>query len=129
MKLLYMPLFVLLYLIPVTAGPIERVAELMRQGNVAELTKLFADNVEITIQDEENLYSKTQAGLILDKFFSQNKPTSVKVLHKVNSSQNYIFGVIILNTQKGPYRIAVTIKQTGSTPELIEIRVETEKVK
>ena len=124
-----MPLFVLLYLIPVTAGPIERVAELMRQGNVAELTKLFADNVEITIQDEENLYSKTQAGLILDKFFSQNKPTSVKVLHKVNSSQNYIFGVIILNTQKGPYRIAVTIKQTGSTPELIEIRVETEKVK
>ncbi|MES2111432.1 MAG: DUF4783 domain-containing protein [Bacteroidota bacterium] len=129
MKLLYMPLFVLLYLIPVTAGPIERVAELMRQGNVAELTKLFAANVEITIQDEENLYSKTQAGLILDKFFSQNKPTSVKVLHKVNSSQNYIFGVIILNTQKGPYRIAVTIKQTGSTPELIEIRVETEKVK
>ncbi len=124
-----MPLFVLLYLIPVTAGPIERVAELMRQGNVAELTKLFAANVEITIQDEENLYSKTQAGLILDKFFSQNKPTSVKVLHKVNSSQNYIFGVIILNTQKGPYRIAVTIKQTGSTPELIEIRVETEKVK
>jgi len=129
MKLLYMPLFVLLYLVPVATGPIERVAELMRQGNVAELTKLFAANVEITIQDEENLYSKTQAGLILDKFFNQNKPTSVKVLHKVNSSQNYIFGVIILNTQKGPYRVAVTIKQSGNTSELIEMRVETEKVK
>ena len=129
MKLLYMPIFVLLYLIPVAAGPIERVADLMRQGNVAELTKLFAANVEITIQDEENLYSKTQAGLILDKFFSQNKPTSVKLLHKINSSQNYIFGVIILNTQKGPYRVAVTIKQTGTTSELIEMRVETEKVK
>jgi len=129
MKLLYMPIFVLLYLIPVAAGPIERVADLMRQGNVAELTKLFAANVEITIQDEENLYSKTQAGLILDKFFSQNKPTSVKVLHKINSSQNYIFGVIILNTQKGPYRVAVTIKQTGATSELIEMRIETERVK
>ena len=129
MKLLYMPLFVLLYLLQVAAGPIEKVADLMRQGNVAELTKLFAANVEITIQDEENLYSKTQAGLILDKFFSQNKPISVKVLHKVNSSQNYIFGVIILNTQKGPYRVAVTIKQTGNTSELIEMRVETERVK
>jgi len=81
------------------------------------------------MQDDENLYSKTQAGLILDRFFSQNKPTSVKVLHKVNSSQNYVFGVIILNTQKGPYRIAVTLKQTGNTSELIEMRVETEKVK
>lgn len=129
MKLLYMSLLALLYLAPVAAGPIERVAELMRQGNVAELTKLFAANVEITIQDEENLYSRTQAGLILDKFFTQNKPTSYKVLHKINSSQNYLFGVIILNTQKGPYRIAVTIKQTGKTSELIEMRVETEKVK
>ena len=129
MKLLYVPILVLLYLVSVAAGPIEKVAELMRQGNVAELTKLFAANVEITMQDDENLYSKTQAGLILDKFFSQNKPTSVKVLHKVNSSQNYIFGVIILNTQKGPYRIAVTLKQTGNTSELIEMRVETEKVK
>jgi len=126
MKLLYVPILVLLYLVSVAAGPIEKVAELMRQGNVAELTKLFAANVEITMQDDENLYSKTQAGLILDKFFSQNKPTSVKVLHKVNSSQNYIFGVIILNTQKGPYRIAVTLKQTGNTSELIEMRVETE---
>lgn len=129
MKFLYMPIVVLFYLVPTVAGPIDKVAGLIRQGNVAELTKLFAANVEMTIQDEESLYSKTQAGLILDKFFSQNKPVSVKVLHKINSSQNYVFGVIILNTQKGPYRIAVTLKQTGTTSQLIEMRIETEKVK
>lgn len=129
MKLLYMPVLILIYLLPVTTGPIEKVAELFRQANVAELTKLFAANVEITMQNDENLYSKTQAGIILDKFFSQNKPVSVKVLHKINSSQNYVFGVLILNTQKGPYRIAVTLKQTGGTSELTELRIETEKVK
>ncbi|MDO3644505.1 MAG: DUF4783 domain-containing protein [Mucilaginibacter sp.] len=129
MKLLYMPVLILLYLLPVTTGPLEKVAELFRQANVAELTKLFAANVEITMQNDENLYSKTQAGIILDKFFSQNKPVSVKVLHKINSSQNYVFGVLILNTQKGPYRIAVTLKQTGGTSELTELRIETEKVK
>ncbi len=78
MKLLYMPVLILLYLLPVTTGPIEKVGELFRQANVAELTKLFAANVEITMQNDENLYSKTQAGIILDKFFSQNKPVSVK---------------------------------------------------
>lgn len=124
-----MPVLILLYLLPVTTGPLEKVAELFRQANVAELTKLFAANVEITMQNDENLYSKTQAGIILDKFFSQNKPVSVKVLHKINSSQNYVFGVLILNTQKGPYRIAVTLKQTGGTSELTELRIETEKVK
>jgi len=129
MKLLYLPMLVILYMVPTVAGPIEKVAELIRQGNVAELTKMFASNVEITIQNEENLYSKVQAGLILDKFFSQNKPVSVKVLHKVNSNPSYLLGVLILNTQKGAYRVAYTLKQADGASTLIELRIETEKVK
>ncbi|WP_299585200.1 DUF4783 domain-containing protein [Mucilaginibacter sp.] len=131
MKPLYMPLLIIFYMIPaaIAVDPIDKVAELIRQGNTRELSKIFAETVEITMQDEENVYSKVQAGLILDKFFSQNKPVSVKMLHKVNSNPNYLFAVLIVNTQKGPFRIGYTLKETEGSLALIELRIETEKVK
>ncbi|SHM46496.1 DUF4783 domain-containing protein [Mucilaginibacter sp. OK098] len=131
MKLLYLPFLIAFYMASAATvtDPIDKVAGLIRQGNVRELSKIFATNIEITIQGEENVYSKVQAGLILDKFFSQNKPVSVKMLHKVNSNPNYLFGVLILNTQKEPFRIAYTLKETEGSLMLIELRIETEKVK
>lgn len=131
MKPLYLPFAIIFFLMPslMAADVIDKVAGFIRQGNVPELSKLFASNIEITIQDEENLYSKVQAGLILEKFFAQNKPLSVKMLHKVNSNPNYRFGVLILNTQKGPFRVAYTLKDTDGSPAIIELRIETEKVK
>jgi len=131
MKPLYLPFAIIFFLMPslMATDSIDKVAELIRQGNVSELSKLFASNVEITIQDEENLYSKVQAGLILDRFFAQNKPLSIKILHKVNSNPSYRFGVLILNTQKGPFRVAYTLKDTDGAPTIIELRIETEKVK
>jgi hypothetical protein len=124
MKLALVPFLIVLYIAPAFAGPIEKVADLMRQGNVTELSKMFAANVELTIQNEDNVYSKTQAGVILDKFFSDNKPVSVKIFHKVNSNPKYQFAVIILNTQKGNYRITYTLKDTDGALLLIEMRVE-----
>ncbi len=131
MKVLYLPLLIMLYTDPavITTDPIDKVAQLIRQGNIHDLSKMFAASVEITMQDEENIYSKTQASLILDKFFSQNKPVSVKMLHKVNSNPNYLFAVLILNTQKDTFRITYTLKDTEGSPMLIELRIETEKVK
>ena len=131
MKLLYTPLFLIFYLVPVVpfTDPIDKVADLIRQENIHELSKSFAANVEITILDEENVYSKAQAELVLDKFFSQNRPKAVKMLHKVNSNPNYHFGVIILTTVKGAFRVAYTLKVADSNFTLIEMRIETEKVK
>jgi hypothetical protein len=129
MKLFYLPLLVIFFMMPATPGPIEKVAELIRQGNVGELSKMFATNVEITIQNSNNVYSKVQAGLILDKFFSQNKPTSVKIFHRVNSNPKYQFAVIILNTTKGAFRITYTLKDSEGSLMLIELRIETEKGK
>jgi hypothetical protein len=130
MKLLYLPLLAFLALFNTTAADqIDKVAELLGKGNTHELAKLFAPNVEISIGDEENTYSKTQAEIILDKFFTQNKPNGSKVLHKVNSNANYHFGVAIINTDKGPYRIAYNLKGEGAAMQLIELRIEVEKVK
>jgi hypothetical protein len=131
MKLFYLSLLFILHVTRLTApaDPADNVADLIRQGNIHELSKLFASNIEIALPGDENVYSKAQAELILDKFFDQNKPRAVKMLHKVNSNPNYYFGVLIVNTSGGPFRVAYTMKGTNGNFLLIEMRVEAEKVK
>ena len=105
MKLIYLPSFIILLILPVIAAdPIDDVANLIKQGNAKELAKSFASNIEIAIMDNENIYSQAQATIILNNFFAKNKPKSIKLLHKVNSSANYRLGVFILTTDTGLYR-------------------------
>ena len=129
MKLRYSPLLVLLFMLPAVcqAGPIDKIAELIKQGNVHELARFFAANVDIAILDDTNVYSKTQSELILEKFFKENKPLSVKILHRINSNPNYNFGVLILNTDKAKYRVSFTLKEEANAMVIIELRIETEK--
>jgi hypothetical protein len=130
MKLRYLPLLIMLYIVPTTiafAGTIEKIAELIKQGNAHELSKYFSSNVEITILDDGNVYSKAQSEMILEKFFKDNKPRTVKLLHRINSNSTYNFGVLILSTDKGNYRVSYTLKEVEKVMVVIELRIETEK--
>jgi Na+-transporting NADH:ubiquinone oxidoreductase subunit NqrC len=120
----------MLYIVPTTiafAGTIEKIAELIKQGNAHELSKYFSSNVEITILDDGNVYSKAQSEMILEKFFKDNKPRTVKLLHRINSNSTYNFGVLILSTDKGNYRVSYTLKEVEKVMVVIELRIETEK--
>jgi len=126
MKLLYLALITL----AVNAvDPIVDFAGLIGKGNIHELAKSFAPTVELTINDATNTYSKAQAELVLAEFFNQNKPISSTMLHKINSGTNFRLGVVILKTDKGPFRAAFTLKEIDGSLKLIELRLETEKVR
>ena len=66
MKLSYLPSVILLLLLPFAskADGLDNAANFLKAGNTKELSKLFAPSVEITIMDEENSYSQTQAAVI-----------------------------------------------------------------
>jgi hypothetical protein len=131
MKHFYLPAIIILFMLPAVAvaDPIDNIADLIRQGNIHELANLFAPSVNVTILDDENIYTKLQAEGVLEKFFSLNKPRTVKILHKITSNPSYKFGVVIVTTEKGTFRIAYTLKETNGSFLLIEMRIEMEKVK
>ncbi|WP_295720873.1 DUF4783 domain-containing protein [Mucilaginibacter sp.] len=132
MKLFCLSSLIFLLLIPhaVLADPLDNVANLVKQGNTKELGKLFAANVDLVIMENENTYSKDQAIQILNTFFAKNKPLSIKLLHKINSSASFHLGVYILTTtDKQEYRVAFTLKDQGGTMNIVDFRIEDEKVK
>ena len=131
MKLVYLPSLIILLLFSAASSvdPIDNVAALIRQGNMQEMAKLLAPTVEITIAGQEDTYSKRQATDVLTQFFTQHKPKGVKLLHKVNSNQKFLFGVVILSSTGGSYRIAYTLNETDGAMKIIELRIEPEKTK
>jgi hypothetical protein len=49
------------------------------------------------------------------------------MLHRINSNPNYNFGVLILTTDKGKFRVSYTLKEVNKVMAVIELRIETEK--
>jgi hypothetical protein len=132
MKLLYLFLLMLplsFVFAHTTDDPIDKTAELIRQGNVHELAKSFASSIELTLPEQENTYSSAQAEQILSNFFKQNQPQAVKILHRVTSNANYRFAVVLLTTNNGVFRTSFSLKSNGGKFELNELRIETEKTK
>jgi len=131
MKIIYLHSIILLFLLPVVvkADPIDNIMHMLKQGNTQELSNLFSDNVEVTILDADNSLDKTMAIPALDKFFTDNKPKSVRLFHKINSNPNYLFGVVFLNTDKGLYRISLTLSKHDAEMKIVEMRIEIEKTK
>lgn len=114
----------------VFAGPIDKVADLIKQGDIHGLAAYFADNVELTVPGADNVYPKAQAESILNKFFSENRPRKVTMLHKVNSNPKYLFCVLIAETDNGGvFRIAYTLKEGAANFTLIEMSIEKEQAK
>lgn len=129
-KLSYLPVLFILFMLPLAAladDPVDKIAELLKKANITELEKQFGANIDITILKEENVYSKTQASMILSKFFTQNKPKSVKIIHKVNTNNVYRFGVIQVVTDKGTYRVSCTLNGVNGILQIIDLRIEPEK--
>lgn len=104
---------------------IENIAGYFRTSNTRELSKYFTSTIELTILEEEDVYSKVQAEIILRDFFAKRSPSSVKVLHRLNSNPNYRFGVLVMNTDNGKFRVSFSMKNTSGKFLITEIRIKT----
>ncbi|MBL7763527.1 MAG: DUF4783 domain-containing protein [Chitinophagaceae bacterium] len=114
---------VLLLMSFATQGNIDEVIGALKSGSVSELSKYIEDNVEITLPDKSNNYSKAQAGLVLKDFFSNSGVKSFDVKHKGDGPGGQ-FCVGTLVTKNGNYRTNVFMKVKGNKQIVKEIRFQ-----
>ncbi|MEO6718985.1 MAG: DUF4783 domain-containing protein [Ferruginibacter sp.] len=102
---------------------IDDVISAMRSGNSSQVAKFFDNNVEISMPDKSNSYSKSQAELVLKDFFVSNPVKGFEVIHKgENGGSQYCIGT--LQTRNGAYRTTIFMKQKGDGQVLQELRFE-----
>ena len=102
----------------------EKIADLLGAGNSKVLSGHFTPNVDLTVVDTDDVYSKAQAEQILKKFFEESNPTNFKVEHdgKTNAGDGYVIGT--LSTQKGKYRVTYFLKQMDQSLLIKQLRIE-----
>lgn len=128
MKKLYIFLLLLLSFTSVRAqDEIDKAAELIKTGNVQQLSKSFASTVDLTILETDDSYPAAKAAELLTDFFSQHEPKSVKILHRVTSNANYRYAVILLSTSNGNYRVSVNLRNKAGHFELNDLHIETQR--
>lgn len=88
---------------------LDDVINALRAGNAQELAKYVDDNLEISLPDKSDNYSRSQAIMVLKDFFANNGVTGFDVQFKgENGSGQYCIGT--LKTKSGSYRTTVFMK-------------------
>ncbi len=106
------------------ANSIDEVIDAMRTGNSTEMSKYFDDNLELTLPDKSDSYSRAQATLILKDFFSNKGVKGFDVKHKGDQGGDQ-FCIGTLQTQSGNFRTTVFMKTKASREVVRKIRFET----
>lgn len=108
----------------VYAQSFDNIAGHIKSGNASALAASFQGNVEITIKDAGNSYSKSQAEMVLKNFFSTHQPKSFAIAHQGTSPEGSKYFIGNLSTSTGNYRTYVYAKTASGVLVIQEIRFE-----
>ena len=85
----------------------------------------FDNSIDLTFSDETNTYSKKQAEIILQKFFSKVEPKSFNSKRSGESKYNNSkFSIGFLSTSNGEYKVYIFFIQKGKNYYIKEMRFE-----
>jgi hypothetical protein len=104
----------------------DEIAGAMKLGQVGGLTQFFSSSVELTLLDNEGIYSKQQAEQMLRTFFNQHPPKSVSIQHKGSSGQGAKYAIIIYEAINGKFRSYIFMKDNGKGMQVNEFKLERE---
>jgi len=105
----------------------DRVVEAMKSGDAKELAALFIANIDLTVKESSDVYSKAQAEQILRKFFNENPPVDLVIEHSGVSKSGDKYFIGILRTRSGYFRTTFFLKK-GETGFLVkQLRIESSK--
>lgn len=125
-SLVFLLLFAPLGVFAAQGNPaMDAIARALGSGDAEALSKYFGDNVEISILDKEQLYTKAKATDVLRGFFNTNKPKGFSQVHKGTSRENndqYCIGN--LTSAAGDYRVYLYLKVNGNAVTVQEIRFD-----
>jgi len=124
-KILATSLFLMLQ-ITVFADISDEIANIIRSANAKGLAAHFDESVDLKILDQENVYSKAQAELIVKDFFTKYAVKSFSINHKSAPKNGSEYAIGTLQTSNGTFRTYFLLKKEGDKVVIQQFRIEPE---
>lgn len=109
-----------------TIDVIDDIATAIRSGNPKNISKFFIENIDLKVIEQEDVYSKQQAEMILKDFFTKHAVKSYTVAHKSQPKAGSQYVIGSLETANGKFRTYFLIKTVGTQTLIQQFRIETE---
>ena len=106
------------------ASGLDDVINALKNGNATELAKYIDANIELSLPAKTDNYSRQQATMILQDFFSTNGVKTFDVKHQGdNSDSQFCIGTLI--TRSGNFRTTIFMTSKNGKQLVKEIRFQT----
>jgi hypothetical protein len=116
------------FLLGITASAIEIPSGILtafNNGDASALSTYFSNTLELTLHDKEEIYSKTQAEIILNKFFADNPPSQFRIIHQGGKEKSkYAIGTLTSGPKS--FRITFLLKTEENKVLIHQLRIENE---
>ncbi|MFA6060513.1 MAG: DUF4783 domain-containing protein [Taibaiella sp.] len=105
---------------------LDDVIQALNSGDLENMVKYFDNVVDITLNNDQSTYSKTQAEMVIKSFLTKNSAKSFQVRYKGNVSGDSSFFVIgeLKSNAHGIYKVYFFFKQKGKLHFIQKIKFE-----
>jgi hypothetical protein len=103
----------------------DKVVTALKSGNSKELAEHFIANIDLTVKDASEVYSKAQAEQILRRFFNDHPPVDLVIEHSGVSKFGDKYFIGILRTRTGYFRVTFFLKKNSDEVfQVKQLRIE-----
>jgi len=102
----------------------DKAVKAFQTGNSKELASLFADNLDVVIEDVNDIYSREQAEQIVKKFFEKNAAKSFKINASGTTPLGLIYRIGELETANGKFKVEFKLKKVGENNLISQLEIE-----
>jgi len=122
--------FIVLFFLAVSAKALDiydEIANSIRSGDSKQIAVFFANNVDLTIGSQEDVYSKAQAEQIVKDFLMKNSPKTFSIVHKGSSKEGTLYAIgKLISANNKSFRVSFFVKMTSGKYLIQELRFEPE---
>lgn len=96
----------------------------LKSGQAKVLASYFMANIDFTLLNEDDVYSKSQAEAMLNDFFKKNIPNMLTIEHEGTSKTKDHYKIGTLKTNNGHYRVTFFLKKNNNVYLIKQLRIE-----
>jgi hypothetical protein len=101
-----------------------QVSAALKKGDAATISSLMMPSVELSIEGQENNYSKQDAQKVIAGFFRDHPATGFSVKHQGTSKLDDQYRIGDLTTSKGNFRVTFFMKKSGNALLIRQLKIE-----
>jgi hypothetical protein len=126
MKLLKIAFLLLsIHCVAATSDIYDELADAIRAGDAHHIAGYFDAKVNLALSNQEDVYSKAQAELLIKDFFTKNPVKSFTLVHKGSSKEGSLFAVgTLICTNNKSFRVSFVMKSVKGANSIQELRFE-----